>query len=219
MLTVKGFTFNPFQENTYVVSDPSGQCLIIDPGCYYQEEKDELSGYIRSAGLTPSLLINTHCHLDHIFGNAFVADLFDLHLHLHELEIPVLDFAPAAGLMYNLPFENYSGPRHLVKAAGEGLPGFPGIKVLFTPGHSPGSISFYCPEEKWIISGDVLFQRSVGRTDLPGGNQDVLLESIRSRLFTLPDETVVLSGHGPSTLIGEEKKENPFLNGSHPYFS
>jgi len=219
MLTVKVFTFNPFQENTYVLSDDSGQCIIIDPGCYAQEEKEVLSAYIQSGGLRPSMLINTHCHLDHIFGNAFVAGLYDLPLHLHKLEDPVLDFGPSAGLMYNLPFEHYTGPKEYLSAGQEIMLGEISFKVLFTPGHSPGRISLYCHSEDLLISGDVLFHRSIGRTDLPGGDQDVLFKTIRSELFVLPENTVVLSGHGPKTTIGEEKTENPFLNGTYPYFS
>ena len=219
MLTVKVFSFNPFQENTYVLSDASGQCIIIDPGCYTPEEKEILSGYIQSEGLKPFMLINTHCHLDHIFGNAFVSGQYSLTLHMHKLEDPVLDFGPSAGLMYNLPFQHYAGPKEYIEAGQEIVIGSSSLKVLFTPGHSPGSISLYCPTQDLLICGDVLFHRSIGRTDLPGGDQDVLLKTIRTELFVLPENTVVLSGHGPATTIGEEKVENPFLNGTYPYFS
>lgn len=219
MLTIKSFCFNPFQENTYVLSDSSGQCMIIDPGCYYDQEKEELEAYIASGKLNPVMLVNTHCHLDHIFGNAFVSAKYSLPLHMHEKEVPVLDYAPAAGLMYNVPFENYSGTRIFIEEDRTISLGNHSFQVLFTPGHSPGSISLYCAARQFLISGDVLFRRSVGRTDLPGGDAKVLMDSIRNKLFTLPEGTVVYSGHGPETTIGEEIRENPFLNGEYSYFS
>jgi len=157
------------------------------------------------------MLLNTHCHLDHVFGNKFVAETYGLTLQLHEKEKAVLAFAPTSGLMYNMPFDNYSGEFILLKEGDKISLGKDELEIIETPGHSPGSICFYCSKQNFVISGDVLFQRSIGRTDLPGGDHQTLLKSIRQKLFVLPDETVVYNGHGNSTLIGEEKKYNPFL--------
>jgi glyoxylase-like metal-dependent hydrolase (beta-lactamase superfamily II) len=211
MYNVKVFIFSPIQENTYVLSNDKKEAIIIDPGCYGQKEEQQLEDYIVSQGLQVRLLLNTHCHLDHVFGNKFVAEKWDLKPHIHPREKPVLDYAPVSGLMWNLPFHNYSGDVvYLNDGDVTGLDNEP-LDVLFTPGHSPGSISFYSKGGGFIISGDVLFQRSVGRTDLPMGDFDTLANSIRTRLYTLPDGTIVYSGHGPSTTIGEEKRNNPFV--------
>lgn len=213
MLKVKSFVFSPIQENTYLLYNEFNDCLIIDPGCYFPEEKDELAGFITQSNLLPRMLLNTHCHLDHVFGNKFVAGSYGLALQLHEKEKKLLDYAPTSGLMYNLPFDNYVGEYIYLKDGDHINLGEDELVVIEAPGHSPGHICFYCAKQHFIISGDVLFNRSIGRTDLPGGNHQTLLTSIREKLFVLPDETVVYSGHGPETTIGEEKTYNPFLNG------
>ena len=211
MLQIKSFEFSPIQENTYILYNEFNDCIIIDPGCYFDEEKETLSGFIDQAGLKPVMLLNTHCHLDHVFGNKYVAEKYGLTLNIHEGEKQVLDFAPASGLMYNMPFDNYSGEFKFLKEADIIRLGEDELKVLFTPGHSPASLSFYSERDGFVISGDVLFYRSIGRTDLPGGNFDTLIKSIRTQLFVLPGETKVYSGHGPATTIGDEKRENQFL--------
>jgi hydroxyacylglutathione hydrolase len=213
MLVVKSFTFSPVQENTYVVYNEQKQCCIIDPGCYFPAERDELKTGIEKAGLTPVLLLNTHCHLDHVFGNKFVHDTWGLDLHIHEKEKPVLDFAPLSGERWQLPFDNYEGPLVYLKEGNFLKMGEDSLEIRFTPGHSPGSVSFYSAENGFIIGGDVLFNRSIGRTDLPGGSMETLMESIRTQFFTLPDETKVYSGHGPVTTVGYEKGNNPFAKG------
>jgi glyoxylase-like metal-dependent hydrolase (beta-lactamase superfamily II) len=211
MLVVKSFTFSPVQENTYVLYNEQKQCCIIDPGCYFPAERDELKTGIEKAGLTPVLLLNTHCHLDHVFGNKFVHDTWGLDLHLHEKEKPVLDFAPISGERWQLPFDNYDGPLVYLKEGNFIKIGEDQLEIRFTPGHSPGSVSFYSADNGFIIGGDVLFNRSIGRTDLPGGSMETLMESIRTQFFTLPDETKVYSGHGPVTTVGYEKGNNPFV--------
>lgn len=211
MLQIKSFEFSPIQENTYILYNEFNDCVIIDPGCYFDEEKETLSRFIESNKLVPKMLINTHCHLDHVFGNKYVAGKYGLTLHIHEGEKKVLDFAPASGLMYNMPFDNYAGEINFINEGETIKLGDDELKVLFTPGHSPASLSFYNPAGAFVISGDVLFNRSVGRTDLPGGDFNTLVNSIRTQLFVLPEETKVYSGHGPVTTIGEEKRENPFL--------
>lgn len=211
MLHVKSFTFSPVQENTYVLYNEQGQCCIIDPGSYFPKEREELKTGIEETGLTPVLLLNTHCHLDHVFGNKFVHDTWGLPLHLHEKEKPVLDFAPQAGAMWQLPFDNYEGPLVYLKEGNIIKIGEEELEIRFVPGHSPGSLAFYHEAGGFIIGGDVLFNLSVGRTDLPGGDFDTLVNSIQTQFFTLPDETKVYSGHGPVTTVGFEKMNNPFV--------
>ena len=212
MLTIKSFEFSPIQENTYILYNEFNDCIIIDPGCYFDAEKEELAAYILSNNLVPKMLVNTHCHLDHVFGNKFVAEKYNLMLNIHEKEKPVLAFAPTSGLMYNMPFDNYSGDFNLINEGVTVTLGKDELKVLLVPGHSPGSLAFYSADDKFVISGDALFKNSIGRTDLPGGNHEQLIKSIKEQLLTLPEETLVYSGHGPFTKIGDEKKNNPYLN-------
>ena len=211
MLSVQSFIFSPIEENTYVVYNEKNECAIIDPGCYYDEEKEKLAQFITDKQLLPVLLLNTHCHLDHVFGNKFVAEKYNLVLHIHPLEKKLLDFAPASGLMYNLPFDNYVGEINFIDIARSIMIGKDELKVFETPGHSPGSVCFYSSIENFIISGDVLFSGSIGRTDLPGGDYDTLIKNIRDKLFILPGNTVVYSGHGELTTIETEKETNPFF--------
>jgi glyoxylase-like metal-dependent hydrolase (beta-lactamase superfamily II) len=211
MLTVQPFTFNPIQENTYILYNEKGDCCIIDPGCYFAAEEQALKGFIEQNKLKPVLLLNTHCHLDHIFGNRFVHKTYNLLLHLHLLEKPVLEYGPAAGQLWQLPFDNYDAEAIFIDEGQTVRIGDEELHILFTPGHSPGSISFYSKEHKFVISGDVLFQGSVGRTDLPGGDFAILEESIKTKLYTLPADTIVYPGHGDSTTIGDEIKDNPFV--------
>lgn len=211
MLKIKTFVFSPIQENTYILYNELKQAIIIDPGSYFPEEKDLLKAFITQSGLQPQMLLNTHCHLDHVFGNKFVADTYGLSLQLHPKEKPLLDYAPTSGLLYNLPFESYSGELIFLKDGDSLQLGEDELTVIEAPGHSPGHICFYCARQHFIISGDVLFQNSIGRTDLPGANHQLLINNIKQKLFVLPAETIVYSGHGPNTTIGEEKMGNPFL--------
>jgi glyoxylase-like metal-dependent hydrolase (beta-lactamase superfamily II) len=211
MLTVKQFVFSPVQENTYVIYDEQDNCCIIDPGCYFGNERNELKEFIQETGLQPKYLLNTHCHLDHVFGNKFVHDTWGLTLHLHEKEKVVLDHSPTSGISWGLPFESYKGPLVYLREGEVIRLGEHEFKILFTPGHSPGHISFWCRQQQFVVSGDVLFRRSIGRTDLPGGDFDTLAKSIREQLYTLPDETIVYNGHGPETTIGYEKVNNAYV--------
>jgi hydroxyacylglutathione hydrolase len=211
MFTITSFVFSPLQENTYVVHNESGDCIIVDPGCYFGNERSELKEFIQNGHLVPKYLLNTHCHLDHVFGNKFIHDTYGLTLHLHEKEKPLLDYAPTSGSSWGLPFDNYRGDLIFLRESEVIRLGNDELQVLFTPGHSPGHISFYCPAQNFVLSGDVLFRQGIGRWDLPGGNFDTLINSIREVLFTLPDETVVYSGHGPETTVGEERRDNPYL--------
>jgi glyoxylase-like metal-dependent hydrolase (beta-lactamase superfamily II) len=210
-MTIKSFVFNPFGENTYVVSDRSGECIIIDPGCYTREEEQELSDYIREEDLKPVRLLNTHAHLDHILGNEFVCTKWKLLPELHAADLELLRSAHLYGELWGIRATPSPDP---VKQLAEGeiiLFGNTSLRVLFVPGHCPGHVAFYAEAEKAIISGDVLFRDSIGRTDLPGGDYDILMNSIRERLMTLPDDVQVYSGHGPVTSIGRERNGNPFL--------
>lgn len=211
MFQIQCFTFNPIQENTYLLYNEFGQCIIIDPGCYFGAERDQLSNFVTTNNLTPALLLNTHCHLDHVFGNKFIAETYQLVLQMHGNEKRVLAYAPTSGLMYNLPFDNYSGEFVYLKEGDRIYLGDDELIVIEAPGHSPGSICFYCARQNFFIGGDVLFQRGIGRTDLPLGDHQTLINSIKNKLFILPDETVVYPGHGPATTLGVEKRENPFL--------
>lgn len=212
MLSVQFFTFNPFQENTYVVYNSNSEAIVFDPGCYLAEEKTMLLNFVETNNLKVVQLINTHCHVDHVLGNRFIAETFALELFIHPNETQVLAFAPQSGQMFGVPFNNYDGPLHYLVEGDIVKLGNDKLKVLFTPGHSPGSISFYCEADGFVIGGDVLFRQSIGRTDLPGGNHPTLISSIREQLFTLPDNVTVYPGHGEPTTIGYEKKYNPFLN-------
>ena len=211
MLHLNVLLFSPIQENTYLLHDDEGNCAVIDPGCYSPEERELLSRTITDLKLNPVLLLNTHCHLDHVFGNRYVAETYGLELHIHPLEKQMLDLAPVSGLMWDMPFENYAGPIHHLQPGRNIRLGVEELEVIFTPGHSPGSVSFLSRAQGFVISGDVLFREGVGRTDLPGGNFTTLSDTIIRELYTLPDATVVHSGHGPATTIGWEKTHNRFV--------
>ena len=212
MTRVAKFTFNPFQENTYILYDETKECIIIDPGCYTEAERNQLKTFITKNELTPVRLINTHCHIDHIFGNRFIADTYNLLLEIHKGEIPVLESVPQVCKMYGIPLPQPSPAAEQFIKEGDFIEfGNTKLKTLFTPGHSPASISFYCKESKFVIAGDVLFYGSIGRTDLPGGNFNTLIASIKNQFFPLGDDVVVYPGHGEKTTIGFEKEQNPFL--------
>ena len=211
MINVKIFQFNPLQENTYLMYNEGGDCIVVDPGCYTDKERDQLRAFIEAKQLEPVMLINTHCHLDHVFGNKFVHETYGLELHIHAGEQQVLDMAPTSGLMFNLPFDNYSGPIHFLDEHSHLTLGDEAIQVLFTPGHAPGHVVFYIEKEGIVINGDVLFKGSFGRTDLPGGDMETLKRSIHEVMFQLPNDTLVYCGHGPTTTIGVEKETNYIL--------
>ena len=210
-LQVHSITFNPFEENTYIIIAPSNECIIIDPGCFDQNERIELETFIKDNSLTPVRLINTHCHIDHILGNAFVAKTWNLGLEIHKGELPVLSAGLTVAGMYGVPYEPSPQPTSFLEEGDEVILDGQKMKVLFTPGHSPASICFYNEADGWVIGGDVLFYESIGRTDLPGGDHQTLLKSIREKLFVLPSETIVYPGHGPETKVGYEKMFNPWL--------
>lgn len=211
-MRIKRFEFNMFPVNTYVLWDETKETVIIDPGCFYEEEKQILKDYITDNNLTVKHLLNTHLHLDHIFGNPFVEKEFNISPSANKADEFWIEEAPKQSRLFGFELKEkpisiqhylYDGD---VVTFGNNL-----LDVIHVPGHSPGSIVFYNKTEHCMFSGDVLFQGSIGRADLTGGNFDELIEHICSRLFVLPEQTVVYPGHGPSTTIGNEKKNNPFF--------
>ncbi|MBL4625042.1 MAG: MBL fold metallo-hydrolase [Flavobacteriales bacterium] len=212
MITINSMTFNPFQENMYVLSDETKECIIIDPGCYERHEKDELTQYILSNNLLPKRLLNTHCHIDHVFGNKFVADTYNLNLEIHKADLRVLESVAQVAHLYGIPNVDESPkPNSFLEENDKIAFGNSELDIIFVPGHAPGHIAFVSHKQKFIIGGDVLFYTSIGRTDLPGGDHTTLIESIKTKFFTLGDEYEVYSGHGQKTSIGFEKTNNPFL--------
>lgn len=208
---IAAFCFNPFQENTYVIAHANKDCWIIDPGCYTLQDQKTLISYLEKNQLKPVKLINTHCHLDHIYGNKFIADEFNLALGIHEKELPILQRADMAARMFGAKIPDKCEPGYFIQEGDILTLEDAEFQILFTPGHSPGSICFSNTEEEYVIVGDVLFMGSIGRTDLPGGDYDTLIHSIRTQLLPLAAATAVFNGHGPSTTIGEEARSNPFL--------
>ena len=210
MLQIRSFTFNAFQENTYILFDETKECVIIDPGCYEKDEEYELSQFIEEQDLTVKMLLNTHCHVDHVLGNYFVKEKYKVKLHIHPKDEPVLASVKVYAPVYGMAHYHETTPDVYLEENSTITFGNQSLKVLFVPGHAPGHVAFYSSENKIVIGGDVLFRNSIGRTDLPGGNFDTLINSIHQKLFTLPDDVVVYPGHGPETNIGFEKKTNPF---------
>jgi hydroxyacylglutathione hydrolase len=210
MLSIQSFVFNPFSENTYVVFDETREAVIIDPGCYERNEQAELDDFVSANKLQVKFLLNTHCHIDHVLGNYHVKEKYKVPFLIHSIEEKVLravkSYAP------NYGFSQYVEvlPDRFIEEGDVFTFGNTQWQILFLPGHAPGHIGFYDENQKVIFSGDVLFDGSIGRTDLPGGNFETLIESIHQKLFVLPDDVVVYSGHGPTTTIRKEKASNPF---------
>lgn len=199
------FEMTPFIENCYVVRD-NGEALIIDPGEVTAELLEAIEGY------TVKTVVNTHCHCDHCGGNAEILQKTGAELICHKAELGLLRGLPQQGMMFGVPFDPSPDPDRFIKEGDTVSVGGTTFDVREAPGHSPGHIVLV--GEGFVISGDVLFAGSIGRTDLPGGNYNQLIHSIKTKLFTLPDETVVYNGHGPTTTIGVERRSNPFLVGA-----
>lgn len=208
----KKFTFNPFQENTYVLFDETKEAIIIDPGCYYPNEFKQVDTFIESEGLTLKAIVNTHCHIDHVLGVQEVKDKFSVPFQAHKNESLNLDRLDFQANMFGLPLKSatpeidqFINEKDIVRF------GSTELEILFVPGHSPGHLAFVNHATNTIIGGDVLFRQSIGRTDLPGCNHDHLIESIQEKLFKLNDDYTVLAGHMENTTIGYEKQNNPFV--------
>lgn len=212
MLYIQSFVFNDFQENTYVIYNDEKQCWIVDPGMYETAELHLFFSYIEENELVPQAIINTHAHLDHIFGVAALVDKYNIPFGIHKKDLPILQGAAGSAMLFGFDFKSAPQPTFYIDDDSYFDLGDDKLEIRLVPGHSPGSIAFYYSAGKWVVVGDALFQGSIGRTDLPGGNHNELISSIKSRLLTLPDDTTVYSGHGSPTSIGEEKRHNPFLN-------
>lgn len=214
MSNVTSFTFNAFQENTYIIEDTeSKKAIIIDPGCDQMTEREEIIDHLTKNQLQLVAILNTHCHVDHVFGNAFMKKRFpEAPLCIHKGELETLRTYPTFAAMYGLSAEPSPEPDQFLEDGDYFTFGNTSLKVCLTPGHSPASISFHNTVEQYIIGGDVLFYQSIGRTDLPGGNHHTLITSIKKHFLSLPDDTTVYCGHGPATTIGYERRHNPFLN-------
>ncbi len=210
MLQVKVFEFNPFSENSIVLYDESKDCVIIDPGCYEPAEKQALADFINQHQLIVKYLLNTHCHIDHVLGNAFIKEQYKVPFLIHKKDHETLRAVKVYAPVYGFPAYDGIEPDSFLEEGDKVKFGNQQLEVLFVPGHAPGHIAFYHKDSKTLIGGDVLFNASIGRTDLPGGNFDVLIESIHTKFFVLDDEVTVYPGHGPSTTIGTEKRTNPF---------
>jgi hydroxyacylglutathione hydrolase len=211
--TVHTFTFNGFQENTYVITDQLNNAVIIDPGCYSKDEQNELKEFISSRDLRVLALLGTHSHIDHVLGNAFVMKTYDVDYYLHYKDSNTLKSVAQYAHLYGFDgYELSPEPKVLLKGGEELVFGEIRLKVLFTPGHCPGHVVYYNKDSGFVINGDVLFNGSFGRVDLPGGDLETLKDSIFNTMFKLPDETRVYCGHGPATTIGKEKRTNYILN-------
>jgi glyoxylase-like metal-dependent hydrolase (beta-lactamase superfamily II) len=211
MVQIQTFVFNPFSENTYLLSDETGEAIIIDPGCYDQSELKKLTDYIADNHLTPVKIINTHAHIDHVLGIAALKRKYNIPSCLHRLDEPVLKAVKSYASNYGFAVFDEPEIDHYLTEGELVTFGNTSLKTIFVPGHAPGHVAFVNDEQKFVIGGDVLFHLSIGRTDLPGGNHATLLSSIRTQLFTLPDDYHVYPGHMQSTTIGFEKKHNPFF--------
>ena len=210
MIKIKSFVFNPFSENTYVLSDETGSCVIIDPGCYEAEEQESLASYVSDESLKVEYLLNTHCHIDHVLGNWWVKKTYNVPFGIPPLEEGLLKAVKTYAGNYGFHQYQEALPDFYLKESDTVRFGQSELEIILAPGHSPGHVVFHSPEQAFCIGGDVLFQGSIGRTDLPGGDHDTLIKSIHEKMFALDDKTVIYCGHGPTTTIGEEKVSNPF---------
>ena len=210
-MKIQSFAFNQFQENTYILYDDSKSCVIIDAGCYEKSEQQELVNFIETNGLSVDKILSTHGHIDHVLGNNFVTSYFKAKLYVYELDVETHLGVKAYASMYGFPNYLEKEPDEILKDGTSSIQfGNTTLQILFAPGHAPGHIVFFHRESNNLIGGDVLFNRSIGRTDLPGGDHDTLINSIHNVVFPLGDEVIVHCGHGPTTTIGEEKVHNPF---------
>ncbi len=213
MAEVVQLTFNPFQENTYIVFDETKECIIIDPGCYERHEEEELIEFINSNNLKPVRLISTHSHIDHVLGNDFISKQYGLLPEVHKLDLDTLLRVESYAHVYGFTgYKPSPEPTNFIEEGVDVTFGNTSLEVRFVPGHAPGHVVFISHPDKFVINGDCLFYGSIGRTDLPGGDHQTLLDSIRRELFSLPDDYQVYCGHGPATSIGFEKENNPFLS-------
>jgi hydroxyacylglutathione hydrolase len=211
MMKIHRLVFSPISVNTYIIDDGSGDCAIIDCGCYDENEFASFTGFLEEHKLNPVLLLNTHCHLDHIFGNKFILQKYNLRALSGEPEEKNRKNAVHHAMIFGLEMDEAPEPSAFITDGQEIRFNDIAFKALHVPGHSPGSMAFYSNAENVVFTGDALFAGSIGRTDLPGGKHETLLTSIRQKLLTLPPDTIVYPGHGDDTTIGNEIRFNPWL--------
>lgn len=211
-MNIASFCFNLFAENTYVLWNSKNECIIVDPGCSSPDEEQELANFISEKQLTPVLLLNTHCHVDHILGNYFVVNTYRVPFWVHQDDLRLLQQGPVQAHYFGISLLPSPEPTAFIEINKPIQVGSLALSVFYSPGHSPGSVCFWNAPENYILSGDVLFAGSIGRTDLPGGSYPVLMQSLQKLIQQLPPETVVFPGHGQKTTIQHEIKHNPFLN-------
>ncbi len=212
MISIKKFVFSPFSENTYILYNENGDAVIIDPGCFTRQEENELSQFIESKNLTVKRLLNTHGHIDHIFGNKYVCEKYNLHVEIHEKDLVTLKRMPFAAELWGIKgFQESPEPGAFLEEGNQIFIGSDKLIVEFVPGHSPGHVAFICHAQKFIIGGDVLFEGSIGRVDMPGGSLEILMQSIQQKFMTLDDDFIIYNGHGNNTTVGKERMTNPFI--------
>ena len=211
IIKIQKFVFNSFMVNTYLLYDETGECIIIDAACYDPEEQEALKDFILINNLTLVRNLNTHCHIDHVLGNGFIARTYGIYPEYHKNSVPFFQTVHEISASFGYTMDQVPEPKRFLVASELVKWGSSELKVLFTPGHAEGSVCFYNEPQGFVITGDVLFKDTIGRTDLPTGDFDQLMVSIKSKLFILPDDTIVLPGHGPETSIGYEKVNNPFI--------
>jgi glyoxylase-like metal-dependent hydrolase (beta-lactamase superfamily II) len=208
---IETFVFNPFYENTYIIYNDQKHAIIIDPGCYEKYEEKEITEFISENQLTPKLILNTHCHIDHVLGNLFLKEHYDIPLWIPTLEEEMLQAVTAYASGWGISGYQSARPDKLIDENTIIELGDLQLSCIFAPGHSPGHLMFYHKESNILIGGDVIFRESIGRTDLPGGNFETLENSIKTNVYSLPDQTTIYPGHGPITTVGYEKENNPFV--------
>ena len=211
MISIEIFVFNPFMENTYILHDRTGECIIVDAGCYAQSEKQELDKYIQGSNLRPVGLVNTHGHIDHVLGVAYLMDRYGIPFNIHHKERKILKAIPTQANFFGLDPCPVPEPGSFLEDADSVFFGESALKAIHVPGHSPGSLALLSINDNFLLAGDVLFRGSIGRTDLPGGDHDTLIESIHTKLMVLDPDTKVYPGHGQDTSIKTERDHNPFL--------
>ena len=212
MIQIETFVFNPFQENTYVVSASNKECIILDPGCYFEQEQKQLADFIESNQLKPKYIVHTHGHIDHALGTNFLKEKYNIQGVMHEDDLEVYRRISDFGMNIGFEVDQPSEPEEFVEEGDTLELGEDVFHIYHVPGHSPGSIALHCKDQQKVFVGDVLFKLGIGRTDLFGGDHYTLIESIQNKLLTLDGNTVVYPGHGETTTISSEKQENPLLN-------
>lgn len=211
MVKINKFIFNTFMVNSYLLYDETGECILIDAACYDSEEVEELRTFISSNNLKLVRNLNTHCHVDHVLGNNIIAQIYGIRPEYHENSIQFLDTLKEVGSSFGYVIPQIPEPKRFLDDGETISWGCSSLRVLYTPGHADGSVCFYNESQGFVITGDVLFKDTIGRTDLPSGDFDLLMTSIKAKLFTLPVDTIVYPGHGPDTSIGYEVENNPFI--------